>query len=62
MDLQEFVCKYKEQEHCDKLKAAEGFSCVNENLCTDKSLENFVKKLAKSNLVKKTPPITNELV
>lgn len=37
--------KYKEWEHCDKLKAAKGFFCVNENLCTDKSVKNFVKKI-----------------
>lgn len=48
------MCKYKEQKHCDKLKATEGFSCADENLCTDKSVENFVKKLVKSNLVKKS--------
>lgn len=47
MDLQYFINKYKEREHCDKLKAAKGFYCVNENLCTDKSARNFIKKLWK---------------
>lgn len=37
--------KYEEQEHCNKLKAAEGFFCVNQNLSTDKSVKKFGEEI-----------------
>jgi len=52
--------KHKEWEWCDKLKAAKGCFCVNANLCTDKSVKNFVKKiLKKKKKKKKSNPFTN---